>query len=80
MHDVTLQRKWEVTLEEDSQTVGRLDPDYPDCFFKLIDLLAAVDDVGGDDIGHHEDVIEEKEVFGSQLIPSLLFHSKHSLG
>ena len=50
-------------MQEDFQTVRRLDPDYPDGFFKLIDLLAAVDDVGGDDVGHHEDVIEEKEVF-----------------
>ena len=66
-------------MQEDFQTVRRLDPDYPDSFFKLIDLLAAVDDVGGDDVGHHEDVIEEKEVFGPQLPAGLLFHPKHPL-
>ena len=67
-------------MEEDSQTVGRLNPNYPDGFFKLIDLLATVDDVGGDDVGHHEDVIEEEEVFGSLLASDVFLHPKHSLG
>ena len=75
-----MQRKWLFTLEEDSQTVGRLNPDYPDGFFKLIDLLATVDDVGGDDVGYHEDVVEEEEVFGSQLATDVFCHPKHSLG
>ena len=68
------------TLEEDSQTVSRLNPNYPDGFFKLIDLLATVDNIRGDDVGHHEDVIEEEEVFGSQLASDVFLHPKHSLG
>ena len=67
------------TLQEDFQTVCRLNPNYPDGFFKLIDLLAAVDDVGGDDVGQHEDVVEEEEVLGLQPPPGLLLHPKHSL-
>ena len=69
-----------LTLQEDFQTVCRLNPNYPDGFFKLIDLLAAVDDVGGDDVGQHEDVVEEEEVLGLQPPPGLLLHPKHSLG
>ena len=67
-------------MQEDFQTVCRLDPDYPDGFFKLIDPLTAVDDVGGDNTGHHEDVVEEEEVFGKQLALADLTHTKHSLG
>ena len=78
-NEYKLQRKWLVTLEEDSQTVSRLNPNYPDGFFKLIDLLATVDNIGGDDVGHHEDVIEEEEVFGSQPSIDVFLHPKHSL-
>ena len=67
------------TSEQDFQTVRCLNANYPDGFFKLIDLLASVDDVGGNNVGHHEHVVEEEEVLWLNFPTCHFFHPKHPL-
>ena len=70
---IRVEYKW-YTSEQDFQTVGRLNPNYPNGFFKLIDLLASVDDVRGDHVGHHEHVVEEEEVLWLNFLTCRFFH------